>query len=259
MSRRRSRSWKPVVEAVEQRQLLSVVTAVMASNQQGFINSIKARSILGDRSAAAVSTAMRGGGNGFAPSQSSIAQPQNQGPQGINLLLNPTGQMTPQQYKKSLYTAKFVGNYTIGPGRFDSEALQIAFQGVGSTTNILHADIQLGMIVAKDPSIQNSGASVIFDRNLNSNSALGFNLASPSTDVDDHGRPNRFTSVSLDTNTSSGTFVEGYSQGVLEIKYKPSSRRTRGVLEQGTAVVTFKGQVYAPNIAFILRNANINP
>ncbi|APW58984.1 hypothetical protein [Paludisphaera borealis] len=259
MSRRRSRSWKPVVEAVEERQLLSLVTNIMMSNHQSFMNSVKARSMLGDSSSAAASAASTSGQKGFAPSQSSIALPENQGPQGINLMLSPRGAMTPLQYKKSLYTAKFVGNYTIGPGRFDSEALQVAIQGVGSTTNILHADIQLGLIVAKDPSIQNSGASVIFDRNINSNSSLGFNLASPSSDVDDHGRPNRFVSVSLDTNTSAGNFVEGYSQGVLEIKYKPNGKRTRGVLEQGTAVVTFKGQVYAPNIAFILRNANINP
>ncbi|MDR3620426.1 MAG: hypothetical protein P4L85_13830 [Paludisphaera borealis] len=253
MSRRRSRSWKPVVEAVEERQLLSLVTNIMVSNHQSFVNSVKVRSALGDRSAA--SAASTSGQN----SQTSIALPQNQGPQGINLMLSPMGTMSPLQYKKSLYTAKFVGNYTIGPGRFDSEALQVAIQGVGSTTNMLHADIQLGLIVAKDSSIQNSGASVIFDRNLNSNSALGFNLASPSSDVDSHGRPNRFVSVSLDTNTSAGTFVEGYSQGVLEIKYKPNGKRTRGVLEQGTAVVTFKGQIYAPNVAYILRNANINP
>ena len=259
MSRRRSRSWKPVVEAVENRRLLSVVTAVMASNQQSMINSIKARSILGDRSASAASTAIANAGKGFAPSQSSIALPQNQGQQGINLLLQPMGRMTPQQYKKSLYTATFVGNYTIGPGRFDTEAMQVAIQGVGRTTNMLHADIQIGVIVAKDPSIQNSGASAIFDRNLNSNSALGFNLASPSTDVDSHGRPNRFQTVSLDPNISSGSFVEGFSQGVLQIRYVPNGRHTRGVLEQGKAYVKFTGQVYAPKIGNILRNSNINP
>jgi len=259
MSRRSRRTWKPSVEAVEDRRLLSLVTNILVSNHQSFVNSVKARSYLGAASAATPSAASTTGRSGFAPSQSSIAQPENQGPQGINLLLSPIGQMTPQQYKKSLYQASFVGSYTIGPGRFDSEAMQVAIQGVGRTTDMLHADIQIGLIVARDPSIQNSGASVTFDRNLNSNSALGFNLASPSTDVDDHGRPNRFVSVSLDTNTSSGSFVEGYSQGVLEIRYVPSGKRSRGVLEQGTAYVKFKGQVYAPKVAFILRNAHINP
>jgi hypothetical protein len=259
MSRRRSRSWKPIVEAVEDRRLLSVVTAIMAGNQQMMINSIKARSILGDRSAAAASTALANAQDGFATSRSSIALPENQGPQGINLLLQPMGQMTPQQYKKSLYTASFVGNYTIGPGRFDTEARQLAVQGVGRTTNMLHADIQIGIIVAKDPTIQNSGASTIFDRNLNSNTALGFDLASPSTDVDSRGRPNRFETVSLDPNISSGTYVEGFSQGVLQIRYVPSGKRSRGVLEQGKAYIKFTGQVYAPNVANILRNSNINP
>jgi hypothetical protein len=259
MSRRRSRSWKPVLEAVEDRRLLSMVTAMLAGNQQSFINSVKARSILGDRSNSAVSAALASGQNGSSTSQSSIALPQNQGQQGINLLLHPEGTMTPRQYKKSLYTATFAGNYTIGPGRFDTEALQVAIQGVGRTTNILHADIQIGLIVARDPSVQNSGASAIFDRNINSNSALGFNLASPSSDVDSHGRPNRFEKVSLDANISSGTFVEGFSQGVLQIRYVPNSKRTPGVIEQGTAYVKFTGQVYAPNVANLLRNTNINP
>jgi len=259
MSRRSSRSRKPIVEAVEDRRLLSVVTAVMAANQQNMIDAIKSRSVLGDRSATAASAAPANGRSGFATSQSSIALPENQGQQGINLLLQPRGRMTPQQYKKSLYTASFVGTYTIGPGRFDTEARQLAIQGVGLTTDMLHADVQIGIIVAKDPSIQNSGASTIFDRNLNSNSALGFNLASPSSDVDSKGRPNRFESVSLDTNISSGRFVEGFSQGVLQIRYVPSGKRSRGVLEQGTAYVKFTGQVYAPKVAILLRNAHINP
>jgi hypothetical protein len=169
------------------------------------------------------------------------------------------GEMTPRQYKNSLYQASFVGSYTIGPGRFDTEALQVAIQGVGRATNMLHCDIQIGLIVARDPSIQNSGASVIFDRNLNSNSALGFDLASPSSDVDSQGRPNRFESVALDANTSSGSFVEGFSQGVLQIRYVPDGKRTRAGFEQGTAYVKFTGQIYAPKVAFILRNANINP
>jgi hypothetical protein len=255
MSRRRSRCWKPAVEAVEQRRLLSLVTNILVSNHQNFVNSQRNRSALGDQSAVSATSAQ----NGFTPSRTSIVSPENQGPQGVNLMLSPQGVMTPKQFKKSLFQATFVGPYTIGPGRFSTEALQVAVRGVGRTTNILHADIQIGMIVAKDPSIQNSGASTIFDRNINSNSALGWNLASPSTDVDSRGRPNRFVSVSLDTNTSSGNFVEGYSQGVLEIRYVPNGKRSPGVIEQGTAYVKFVGQVYAPNTAFLLRNADINP
>ena len=258
MAHRRSRSWKPVVEAVEDRRLLSLVTNILVSNHQNFVDSIKARSVLGNPSVAAAS-ASASTAAAASTSQSSIALPQNQGRQGINLLLQPMGAMTPRQYKNSLYQATFVGNYTIGPGRFDTEAFQVAIQGAGRATNMLHCDIQIGLIVARDPSIQNSGASVVFDRNLNSNSALGFDLASPSADVDGQGRPNRFESVSLDPNTSSGSFVEGFSQGVLQIRYVPNGKRTPAGFEQGTAYVKFTGQIYSPKVGFILRNANINP
>ena len=256
---RRSRSWKPVVEAVEPRRLLSMAAVAMTGDQQALINPIGARPAVGDHRTSTAPAAPANGGGGFTPSLSSIALLQNQGQQGVNLLLQPMGRMTPQQYRKSLYTATFVGNYTIGPGRFDTEAMQLAIQGVGRTTNMLHADVQIGAVVAKDPSIQNSGAGTIFDRNQNSNSSLVFFLASPSGDVDSHGRPNRFESVSTDANTSGGAFVQGFSQGVLQIRYAPSGRRAPGVIEQGRAYIRFTGQFYSPNVSNILRNSNINP
>ncbi len=242
-----------MLETVEQRQLLSSVTNLLMSNHQSFISSVRNRAASPNASAAA------GGQVAFTPSRSSIALPENQGVQGTNLLLQPEGEMSPSEFRRTQYQATFVGPYTIGPGRYASEALQVSVRGAGRTTDMLHADIQVGAIIARDPSVQNSGASVIFDRNLNSNSALGFNLASPSTDVDSQGRPNRFVGVSLDANSSSGSYVEGFSQGVMEIRYVPSGRRTPAGFEQGTAYVKFKGQVYAPRVAFILRNSNINP
>ena len=65
--------------------------------------------------------------------------------------------------------------------------------------------------------------------------------------------------VSLDVNSSSGVYVEGFSQGVMDITYVPSGRRSPGVLEQGTAYVKIRAQIYSPNVAFILRNSDINP
>lgn len=258
MSRRKSRSWKPAVEAVEPRQLLSLVTNVLMSKHQDAAIATRAR-------AAAAHPAFFGNapgfGNatGFVPSRSSIALPENQGPQGTNLLLQPEGEMTAHQFRQSLYQASFIGPYTLGPGRFDSEAMQVSIRGAGRTTHMLHADIQIGAIVARDPSVQNSGASVIFDRNINSDSSLGFNFGSPSSDVDGQGRPNRFTTVTLDDNTSAGAYVEGYAQGVMEIRYVPSGRRTPRGFEKGIAYVKIQAQIYAPRIASIERNSDINP
>ena len=49
---------------------------------------------------------------------------------------------------------------------------------------MLHSDIQLRLAVATDPSLQTTGASAIFDRNINSNTVLGLDLATPRTNVD---------------------------------------------------------------------------
>jgi hypothetical protein len=65
--------------------------------------------------------------------------------------------------------------------------------------------------------------------------------------------------VTIDVNASSGTYVESYGQGVINIHYLPGGRRTAGVLSQGTAIVTMHMQIYAPNASFILRNVNLNP
>jgi hypothetical protein len=124
---------------------------------------------------------------------------------------------------------------------------------------MLHSDIQLKLAVPSDPTLQTTGASAIFDRNLNSNTVLGFNLAAPITNVDSRGRPNHITSVTLDVNASSGTYDEAFAQGVIDIHYYPSGQKTRGVLDQGTAVVKVYGQIYTGNVDFILRNSDINP
>ena len=197
MGRSRHRNWTPSLELVERRELLSLVTNIMAGHRQALIGSLLSRSALAHTNVVASppatssgAAASSSGQGGFAPSPTSIALPQNQGPQGINLVLQPTGQITPKELKRELFQATFVGSYTIGPGRFSSEQSQVFIRGTGRATTMLHCDIQMRLVVAQDPTIQNSGASVIFDRNLNSNTALGFNLASAHGNVDSRGRPN---------------------------------------------------------------------
>ncbi len=46
MERRISRIWKPAVELVERRELLSLVTNIMAGNHNAAINSPKVRALL---------------------------------------------------------------------------------------------------------------------------------------------------------------------------------------------------------------------
>jgi hypothetical protein len=124
---------------------------------------------------------------------------------------------------------------------------------------MLHSDIQMLLVTPKDPSSPIGGVSAIFDRNLNSNTVLGFDLSAPQQNVDRGGRPNFFPTVSIDVNISAGTYVESYAVGTINIKYIPNGKHTPGVFSQGRAIVTIHAQIYTNNVAFILRNATIDP
>jgi hypothetical protein len=112
---------------------------------------------------------------------------------------------------------------------------------------------------AANASVGIGGVASIFDRNINSNTALGFNLSAPVQNIDRGGRPNYFSTVTLDPNISAGVYVEGFSAGTIAIHYFPSGQHTKGVISQGKAVVTIHAQIYSANTSFILRNANIDP
>ena len=195
MGRRISRNWKPTVEMVEHRELLSLVTDIMAGNHNALINSPKVRALLAGVSTPATvqfasasglvtTSATVSGRGGFTPTSKSIALPQNQGflppaSPGYNLVLQPTGTATSAEVKRQLFKAVYRGPYIIGPGSFSSQAMQVFIRGAGTATTMLHSDIQMRLAVATDPTLQTTGAAVIFDRNLNSNTVLGFNRRPP--------------------------------------------------------------------------------
>jgi len=279
MGRQTRHRCKPAVELVENRELLSLVTDIMAGNHNALINSPKVRALLdgvgsypatqsqsaaSSSSAADPSAAATSGRTVFTPTSQSIAVFQNQGylqpaNPGYNLIIQPTGTATPAEVKRQLFSAVFRGPYLIAPGSFSSQASQIFIRGAGTATSMLHADIQMRLAVASDPARQTTGAATIFDRNLNSNTVLGFDLATPRTNVDSHGRPNSISSVTLDVNASAGVYDEAFAQGVVDIHYYPSSKKIPGATENGTAVVKIYGQIYSALVDFILRNSSINP
>ncbi len=251
---RKGRTLKPELLACEPRALLSVYTDLMGANSLA----------AGRRSAAALvsrslSPAMTGG------STQSIATPNNQGPvlnaNGTinNQALAPTGTLTGRQLKIEQFRARYVGTFTVGAGRTSTEARRVFIAAAGTANTMLHSDIQALFVVPKDPTLAIGGVSAIFDRNLNSNTVLGFDLSAPVQNVDHAGRPNLFPKVSIDVNASAGVYDEAYSVGTMKIHYIPNGKHTRGVLSQGKAIITIHAQIYAPNVAFILRNATIDP
>jgi hypothetical protein len=166
--------------------------------------------------------------------------------------------LTRRQLRREKFTATFKGTYTIGPGRTSTEASQIFIAAAGAANTILHADIQVSIVIPKDPTAPISAVSTIFDRNINSNTVLGLDLLAPPQNVDRGGRPNAFPSVTPDVNLSAGSYADPYGQGVMTIHYVPSGKHTPGAIQQGTAIVTIHAQIYSAGTSFILRNANID-
>lgn len=252
MGRRIPRDLRPFLEEFERRELLSAITDVMAADS--LTEGHTARS-----SAAA------------GISSQSIAASSNQGPllnssnpdfnPINNQALAPTGTLTRRQQKKDRFVAQYVGTYTVGAGQTSDQRIQTFITGAGTANTMLHSDIQLLLVTPTNTSTPIGGVSAIFDRNLNTNTVLGMDESAPQTSqyINRLGLPTLLPTVSIDVNLSSGTYDEAYSVGTINIKYIPSGKHTQGVLSQGTAIVTIHAQIYAPNVGFILRNANIDP
>jgi hypothetical protein len=251
MGRRIPHDMRPYLEEFERRELLTAITDIMSANSLA-----EGRHAQSVRQAAftAASQVLAAGSSG-----QSIALPQNQGVQGVNLAITPTGTLTKREQRRERFVAKYVGTYTVGPGRTSTEVNQILITGAGTANTMLHSDIQMLLITPTDPSIPISGVSTIFDRNLNTNTVLGMDLSTPIQDVDRGGRPNDIQTVTIDVNISAGTYVEGFSQGTIKIQYIPSAKHTPGVISQGKAIVTIQAQIYSANASSILRNSGIDP
>jgi hypothetical protein len=249
MGRRILRDLRPTLEEIERRELLSAITDVMAGNSIA----------VGHKAESAIRN---------ATSSQSIALAQNQGPfinpvTGVveNQALVPTGTLTKREQKRERFVAQYVGTYSVGAGHFSDQRIQTFITAAGSANTMLHSDIQLLLVTPTDTSVPVGGVSAIFDRNLNTNTVLGLDESVPQTAqyINRLGLPTFIPTVSLDVNLSSGTYDEGYAIGTMKIHYTPSDKHTRGVISQGTAVVTIHAQIYTSNVGFILRNANIDP
>jgi hypothetical protein len=260
MGRRIPRDLRPFLEQFERRDLLSAITDIMAANSLASSEGSQNGSASQQSLNMALSQANAGAG-----SAQSIAVPSNQGPvlnpDGTinNAALAPTGTLTARERRRERFAAQYVGTYTVGPGRTSDEANQVFITAAGTANTMLHSDIQMLLVTPKDASSPIGGVSAIFDRNLNSNTVLGFDLSAPQQNVDRGGRPNSIPTVSVDANISSGTYDEAYSVGTISIRYFPNAKHTPGVFSQGKAIVTIHAQIYTTNVAFILRNANIDP
>lgn len=194
--------------------------------------------------------------------------PPNNAANVLNPLLSPSGVPSPAESRRETFRATIVGEYTLGPGRFSTEAGNFYFRGIGRTSTVLHADLQMRVIRPIDPTQPSTGEVSLFDRNIDSNSDLGFDLYAAPENVDRFGRPTHLVIYALDPNVSSGNYVEGIAQGTIDVRYgpvprtphfRPAHRLAAGAVRQGTASMVINAQVYGIGTTFSLRNVDINP
>jgi hypothetical protein len=243
MGRRTDRRRTLNLEAIEHRVLPSAITNILASQGHG-------------------GTVSGSFGSSITLGSKTLNQGPLLNPDGTinNMAIAPTGTPKRGELKRQQFSARYVGPYSVVPGKTTTQAIQTLIQGAGTANTMLHSDVQMRLVTPKDPSLPIGGVLSIFDRNINTNTVLGLDLAAPQSNVDRAGRPNDFTTVTTDANISAGTYVESYAQGVVKIRYIPGARRTiPGAISQGTAIVTIQAQIYTANASFLLRNVSLNP
>ena len=271
MGRRIHRGLRPDLEAFERRELLSAITAVLAYEAciracRGTVRrQLRRRLRLGQR---------LGGGSGgsaapaFASSISLGGTTLNQGPapqcRRLDQQHGPCADRDPEARAGPAGSSSRRGSsgpYSVVPGRTTHPGQPDPDPGRRAPpTRCCTRDIQIRLVTPTDPSLPIGGVSSIFDRNINSNTALGLRpLGTADRTLTAADGPTDFPTVTIDANISAGAYVEGYGQGAINIRYIPSGRHTPGVISQGTAIVTIHAQIYSANASFLLRNVDLNP
>lgn len=173
----------------------------------------------------------------------------------VNLVITPTGQPSARQAQRQEFRAAFSGPFTMGKGRFSTEANQIYIRGLGGSNQFLHGDVQLRIVTPTDSTIPAAGSLAAFDKNINSNSVLGLSVQADPTSNDRAGRPTRLTIYALDANVSAGLYVEGQASGTIDVRYYPRKGTSPGLTSSGTATIKINAVIYSTHHAFLLTNA----
>jgi hypothetical protein len=178
---------------------------------------------------------------------------------------SPTGTPTPREIRRQIFTARWVGQYTIGPPRFSDRASTIHLYGVdGGSDQFLKGKFQIALFPPADPNAtptpgnpyanQVTGVAGVFTQNLlQTGTLLVFDLnAVPAPGTSPRALPTHLT-WTYDSNSSAANYSApggivagaGFTQGTgtLDIKYLPSAHPVPGTLGSGKVIVTFQGLI----------------
>jgi hypothetical protein len=178
----------------------------------------------------------------------------------------PPGTPIPREIRRETFTARWVGQYTIGPPRFSDRSSTIHLYGVaGGSNQFLKGKFQMAIFPPADPGAtptpgnpyanQVTGVAALFGQNyLQSGSDVVLDLnGTPAPG----GLPTRLT-WTYDSNTSAGAYAapggiapgSGYTQGAgtLQIQWSPDSRPHPGTHGSGRVVITLQGLINTSQI-----------
>lgn len=215
-------AYRPSLERVESRELMSGIIAAMLTSQPPPIH----------RQGAEVQSLAADSG-GIVPG--ALVPPFSPG----------TGEPTPHELARQRFRAVFNGPLYVGGPRFTDQKKILYFRGVGGSTMFLHGDYQMGIVFPKDPTKPITGGAYLQDKNINSGSVIGFDITFDPNSLDRHGRPTLGTFVE-DPNVYGGAFFSPTSSGIVKIRYAGNS-----------ATVLFQGRVYVSGLTSQLTNADL--
>ncbi len=228
-----ARRWRPSLEGLEARDLLSTMVAPAAG-----VNS------------------------GFVPNPTVIQQ-------SVNLLYGPSSATpmtpTPREVKRETFTARWIGQYTIGPPGFSDRASTIhAWAKTGGSNQFLKGKFQMELFPPADPNAapdpgnpfanRVTGLAALFPQNLlQTGGLLVLDLNATPAPGSTPGELPTHLSWTYDTNASAGPYTAPalFSQGTgtLDIEWIPDAHPLPGTLGSGKMIVTFQGLINYNQIA----------
>jgi len=275
---RSRRPRRPVLERLEARELLSALSATTTAPPHSGARPVAAAvQALGRKERAVAQQNSRASANQAHPdSPNGLLGTRVPGPflnpavirQAAKELYpanSPPGTPTPREIHRETFTARWIGQYTIGPPRFSDRASTIHLYGVsGSSNQFLKGKFQIALFPPADASAtpspgnpyanQITGVAGLFTQNyLQTGSVLVLDLnATPAPASSPDALPTQLT-WTYDSNTSAANYSaptgivpgSGFTQGTgtLDIKYIPAAHPQPGTMGSGTAIVTFQGLI----------------
>jgi hypothetical protein len=187
----------------------------------------------------------------------------------IALLYGPTSATpmtpTPQEVKREILTARWIGQYTIGPPRFSDRASTIhAWAKSGGSNQFRKGVFQMALFPPADPNAapnpgnpfanRVTGVAALFPQNLlQTGGQLVLDLSAiPAPGSKPQALPTHLSwtydlVASQGNYTSPALFTQG--TGALDIKWLPDAHPLAGTLGSGKMIVTFQGLLNYSQIA----------